>query len=67
MPKNGVWQLEVDILGMENKKDCPMCKVSDDVLKNIKGDDFDNGEKKEEIDKYKKKSGFIAKLKKIFL
>ncbi|MEK7627068.1 MAG: hypothetical protein AAB397_00600 [Patescibacteria group bacterium] len=52
---------------MENKKDCPMCKVSDDVLKNIKGDDFDNGEKKEEIDKYKKKSGFIAKLKKIFL
>ena len=67
MPKNGIWQLEVDILGMENKKDCPMCKVSDDVLKNIKGDDFDNGEKKEEIDKYKKKSGFIAKLKKIFL
>ena len=54
--KNGVWQLEVDILGMENKKDCPMCKVSDDVLKTSKGDDFDNGEKKKKLINIKRKA-----------
>ena len=46
---------------------CPMCKISDDVLKNIKGDDFNNSGKKEETDKYQKKSGFIAKLKKLLI
>lgn len=56
---------------MENKESCPMCKISDDVIKNLAQDDKNNNKNNNNDSKKAGPAairgvGFFGKLKKIF-
>lgn len=56
---------------MENKKDCPMCKISEDVIKNLQQGDENNNKNNNNDSKKASHAavrgvGFFGKLKKFF-